>query len=129
MSKAKKRAAKENKEAKDLSIPRIPDSIFVVELNDVVLITGFNIATCVFPHYKFDTQDQSSFKAFAAAEDIAVKQGKLIADTVELGFIDDPHIYDPLKLKAQVKRIADLILEERVRFEEAWAKLRQEEKE
>jgi hypothetical protein len=74
----------------------LPQTIYVVELQDHVVLTGFDIGTdCVFPAYRFDRQHQA---AYIACEDIAIKRGKKVADMVAFS-PHKPHVYDPIKTR------------------------------
>lgn len=98
-----------SKTKRDLSFPSLPDVLFVVELDQYVLLTGFQITECIFPYYKFD---KTSEAAYEAAEDIAVKSNKLVVNAVDF-YIHDPLIYDPKKIQEQVKNLVKVITEAR----------------
>src|ERR1700722_5825711 len=108
MSKSKKL----EKEKKDLSIPPLPDPIFVVELDEHVLLTGYTLTDCVFPYYRFDNDCDS---AFSAAEDMASQKKKLVVDAVNF-HLYYPHIYDPIKLDADMQRLMETIKNIRIDF-------------
>jgi|SRR5271168_4707560 len=121
MTKSKKKEAKEGKE---LSIPPLPDPIFVIELENEVLITAFAIEECSSPHYRFDNDCDGAFKA---ATDIATKKKILITDAVNYN-IDDPHTYDPVKLEAQNTALMLIINAERAKVRESWLRQDKEKK-
>lgn len=108
MSKSKK----PEKEKRDLPIPPIPDPIFVVELDKHVLLTGYTITDCVFPYYRFDKECD---KAFDAAEHMAKQSNKLVVDAVNF-HLHDPHIYDPIKLDADMARLIETVKNIRIDF-------------
>lgn len=98
---------------KTLSIPPLPDPIFVVEIDEYILVVGIPITTCVFPHYKFeDTNNLGYGQAFEAAEELSAKTKKLVVNAIDF-FIYDPHVYDPVKLDAQMKNLMDVLQNER----------------
>jgi hypothetical protein len=75
----------------------IPNTLYVVELEDYVILTGLDISKepCVFPAYRFDRQHQA---AYVACEEIAIKRGKKVADMVSYP-PTTPHIYDPAAIR------------------------------
>lgn len=90
-----------SKEKKKLSIPPYPDTIFVVELDKHILITGFPITECIFPIYRFD---KNLPEAFEAAENIAMENKKLVVNAIDF-HLHDPLIYDPFKIQEQMENL------------------------
>lgn len=93
--------SKEKKEKVNLTIPSLPDIIFVVEMNEHILVIGGPIAECVFPFYRFDNAHDA---AFEAADAIAVATKKLVIDAVNF-FVYDPFIYDPVAVEEHMKKL------------------------
>ena len=123
MSKSKKKKEKEGKEEKGFTIPPFPDFIFVVELEDKVLMTSESITECVFPYYRFDTTTaEGCDKAFKAAENIANTKKCNVVDAVNFN-IDDPYVYNPITREANRKLLIDSINVERAKLRESWDKL------
>lgn len=116
--------SKKSKEKKDLSIPHMPDVLFVVELNEYILLTGFPIAECIFPYYKFEKDHE---RAFEAAEKIAVEQNKSVVNAVDF-YIDDPMIYNPIEVQDQIRNLMDILGAERKKIIEAHKKLDEKKK-
>jgi hypothetical protein len=82
-----------------------PYTVFVVELDDFILITGFPIEICIFPCYRFDGDGNA---AFDAADDIAKQCNKLVVDAVNFD-IDNPQIYDPAKIDIKMKELMETL--------------------
>ena len=99
------------KEKKNFSIPPLPNPIFVIELKDHILVTGFPVKECVFPIYRFDNAYD---EAFEAATDIAIKSNKNIANAVDF-YLNDPHVYDPIELIARMKVVSESLAAARAR--------------
>lgn len=114
MSKSKK----EEKGKKDLSIPPIPNPIFLVELDEYILLTGFPIQECVFPCYLFDNDCEG---AFNAAYEIGKNEHKLIIDSVNY-YSYDPHVYDPIMMDLQIQNILNTVGIMQASMREAWEK-------
>lgn len=125
MTKSKKREAKANKVEKDLSIPPFPDPIFVIELDNEILITDFEAKECIYPHYRFDGEPDAAFKA---ADVIATKAKKPVTDTIKFGSLEDPFTYDPVKLENQNTNLMVIINNERAKIRDNWKKLDEEKK-
>lgn len=100
---------------KKLTIPALPKTIYVVELDEYIIVTGFPITECVFPIYRFDNGDAAYDNAFQVADDIAIKTGKLVANAVDFN-LDDPLIYDPIKINEQMKNLIKVIAEEKAKI-------------
>lgn len=96
---------------KDLSIPSIPDTLFVVELDCHILLTGFPIKESVFPTYRFDNNSET---AYELAEQLALDLNKLVVNAVDF-HIDDPLIYDARKMHEQMTRLNELVLKMKVK--------------
>lgn len=109
---------KETKDKLDLSIPPLSDTIFVIELEEYILATGFPVKECIFPIYRFDDEYGA---AMEAADNIAKEQKKLVVNAVDFS-IYDPHVYDPIKIDAQMKSMIEVFVEERKRIMDARAK-------
>ena len=109
---------KTNPDRKDLTIPALPDPIFVVELDKHVLMTGLPIKECIFPHYRFDND---CVAAYDCAYDIAGKSNKLMADVVNFS-LDEPFIFDPKEIARQISCINDTIRLAQTELRAAWAR-------
>ena len=100
---------KEETGKKNLSIPPTPNPIFLVELNEYILLTGFPINECIFPLYVFDNDCDG---AFEAANNIAKEDRKFIIDAVNY-HLYDPHIYDPIAIDIKIENIVNAIFKAR----------------
>lgn len=69
----------------------LPSTLYVIDGDEFVLITGAALTECKWPIYRFDYQTEL---AFIACEEIALKQGKFVADAANFNPWT-PYIYDP----------------------------------
>jgi len=72
---------------------KIPDTLFVVELDRYFVIVSCPITECVFPCYRFDYAKNMAYKA---ADEMALLKGKEVANCVDFP-PEEPFIYDPAK--------------------------------
>lgn len=105
---------KEKKEKQDLSIPRIPDKIYVIYTDKYVLLTGIKASNKSWEKFlgRRDVYilegDFGYSKVLEMAEAIARGMCGLIINAVEFD-IYDPMITDPIKIDEQAANLAKII--------------------
>jgi hypothetical protein len=95
-----------------LSISPFPETLFVVVLDEYVLLTSFPITECIFEYYKFNNDTENAYEAL---DIIAIKTNKLVANAVDFS-LEDPFIYDPKKIQAQMENLMKVISEARAKI-------------
>lgn len=83
----------------------VPHTLFVIELDQMVLITDTMIDKCVYPCYRFDNQHQV---AFVACEELAAKGNKQVVNSVGCS-IWNAKMYAPVKaLKPKQSKLVQI---------------------